>query len=246
MDSLHLASNGLPPRVRTKALDETDIGSLDWVGLNGNVDLIHDDALLYLDDTSYLDSTTFLDEFGLRLSIDWARDTDWYRTEQHHRGWIPKFPSTCENLAWWQALWRKVGTEQIENGRWRIPEDEVTRVQGDLQDFRNALEAIAEHPKFDLFIWSPPLFDVESLSETFESEAETASVADWRSGVPEPFITLITDLECEDVPKGGHLFSPNRDWKEINLTLIIRNDLPLFYVWGLFEQQDKRFSSLDP
>ncbi|KAJ7093058.1 hypothetical protein C8R44DRAFT_890836 [Mycena epipterygia] len=163
---------------------------------------------------------------------------------------------------------RPVGAAQREDNRWIIPEALVVTYQDDLRNFCNALEAVTEHPKYDLFIWNPPLFEVELLSATYDSEADiqrvgaeakraildiwghlawwTASVANWHEGVPEDIVRRIKALNFAATPKHGCIISLNRDWREINLPLLIKNDIAVFYVWGLFEQQDKRFSSLDP
>ncbi|KAJ6457821.1 hypothetical protein C8R47DRAFT_1246875 [Mycena vitilis] len=268
MNVFYRSKGGLVVPITTQRVNEEEEDSCDWVGLNGSCDRIPEDALRWQDDTEYLTSNADLDEFGLRPSLDWVRDVDWLRSQEHARAWLPRFNPTEVGNRWYYNLWAKVPGEQLQGQRWRIKEASALTMRGDVIDFNDMLEAVGEHPKYDTYTWCPPQFDIECLSDPYESEADvqrvaanarrsildiwgllawwTASVASWRDGMPESTCRNIEALNLAATPKRGVLLSPSRDWKEMNLPLLIRNDIPVYFMWGDAEKADPRFSRLNP
>jgi hypothetical protein len=180
---------------------------------------------------------------------------------------VPLKESDKDEFPWFRALNRRIETEP--NG------DDVKftlsahlQMKKDLVSFRDMVEAIAEHPKYDIFTWVPPLFDCERIEAEFADDglaqataAEAkravlvilgflswwmASVSSWKIHLPEPIVNKIVALELQAMPRRGFLLALNKVWKEANFPLWVRHRLPLFWVWGLFEERDPRFKRLNP
>ncbi|KAJ7841667.1 hypothetical protein B0H13DRAFT_1910132 [Mycena leptocephala] len=266
MDRLFLDSKGRIPPVTTRHLDDEE-PSLEWVGINGSCNRIPDNALACQDDLSYLNTSEFLDQYGLRTGIDWARDVDWHRKEHHARAFLPLFAPNVASAPWYQALWTKIPSERTHDGQYRFLEADVLVLLRDLRSFHNLLNAVVEHPKYDLYIDSPAEFDSGTLTETWDSDALlqkvaaeakraaldiwahlawwTASVSDWRNGLSAEVIQKLTELDFAATAKRGVLVCPVQDWPELNFPLLCCNNVPVYYVWGTLEQHDKRFTCLD-
>ncbi|KAJ7837319.1 hypothetical protein B0H13DRAFT_1651614 [Mycena leptocephala] len=249
-------------------VDEDDPHSISWQGIGGDCrDSIPANAMEYIDDVSYLENDDF-DELGLHRAIEPALQPDWHRPEEHFRGWIPTGPEEGGQSEWFQDLHTPIPVELTSGGRWQIAEDILQQMVLDVTSFRDALEALAEHPKYDTYVACPALFDLPSLHESYESVRDiqivctkakravlehwgvmawwTASVTEWGVDVPEPIVAKVNGWNLLSRPKRGFLISIPRDWPEVNFGHLIRNQIPLFYLWGIVEGKDPRFRRLDP
>jgi hypothetical protein len=204
--------------------------------------------LEYIDDVSYLNNEDF-NEVGVHCVIEPATQADWYRPEEHFRGWMPVGPEPGQPAEWFQDFSVPLAVEQSADGKWQIEEELLQRMVRDLVSFRDALEAIAEHPKYDTYVACPALFDLPSLHDTFDTVRDvqivgckakrtvlehwgvlawwTASVTAWGEGIPEPIVTKILGWNLLSRPKRGLLISIPRDWAELNFGHLIRNRVPL-------------------
>jgi hypothetical protein len=268
MDRLFLLGDGSLPLLSSSPLDLDDPHSISWHGIGGDCyDSVPANAMDYIDDVSYLNNENF-DELGVQRTVELATRVDWYRPDEHYRGWIPTGPEASWPTEWFQDLDTPIAVEQTAGGRWQISEDTLQPIVADLVSFRDALEALAEHPKYDTYVACPALFDLPALHESYDTTREvqivcskakravlnhwgvlawwTASVANWSEGVPEPIIAKITTWNLLSRPKRGFLTSIARDWGDINFGHLIRNCVPLFYLWGIVESHNPRFRRLDP
>ncbi|KAJ7149535.1 hypothetical protein C8R46DRAFT_915703, partial [Mycena filopes] len=73
-----------------------------------------------------------------------------------------------------------------------------------------------------------------------------SAVPGWDVGLPEEVVERILGWNLLSRPKRGFLVSLTRDWKEINFSRLISVGVPLYYVWGIFEDADPRFLPLSP
>ncbi|KAJ7227955.1 hypothetical protein C8J57DRAFT_1252192 [Mycena rebaudengoi] len=190
----------------------------EWIGWFIPCTRIPADALAHATGPTYHSSIVELDHLGINRRLDWVLYPDWHRHEEH-----------------WRAEAR-------------------SRMRVDLVSFRDMVEAVAEHRKYDIFTWAPAMFDISRLETEFASEREAqataadakramldmwgflswwmASIADWKTGMPEPIVDKIVALELLIPPKRGFLVSLTRDWKEANWFLWARHRIPVFYIWG--------------
>ncbi|KAJ7913092.1 hypothetical protein B0H13DRAFT_1874158 [Mycena leptocephala] len=249
-------------------VDDDDPHSASWQGIGGDChSSLPTNALQYIDNVNYLNDIDF-DEVGMHRTFEPARDPGWHRPDEHYRGWIPTGPEGERPMEWFQDLATPIPVEQTSGGLWQIAEEALQPIVRDLTSFREALEAVAEHPKYDMYVACPALFDIASVHQSFDTIREvqilggkakhavlehwgimawwTSSVSNWGEGVPENIVARISAWNLLSRPKRGFLVSLPRDWCEMNFGHLIRNGVPLFYLWGLVEDSDPRFTRLDP
>ncbi|KAJ6472382.1 hypothetical protein C8R47DRAFT_1221888 [Mycena vitilis] len=252
-------------------VDDDNNEGLSWYGIGGHCrESIPVNALDYIDNVDYLKLThqDDFDDVGRYLALEPATQPDWRRPEEHYRGWMPLAPEEGMPTEWWQSLETATPVQQSSAGLWQIQEDHLQKMVGDLVSFRDGVEALCEHPKYDTYIACPDLFDIDCLHKSYETMREVqitaahgkrsmlemfghmgswiATVADWAEGLPEPIVAKILSWNLLSRPKRGFLISMSRDWQDIDLGHLIQNKVPLYYVWGLFEAYDTRFRRLDP
>ncbi|KAJ7906577.1 hypothetical protein B0H13DRAFT_2333313 [Mycena leptocephala] len=130
------------------------------------------------------------------------------------------------------------------------------------------MEEVCGSELYDAESHTPDLFEVERLDLEYGCELDvhrmvmdarrsvlanmghiawwTGSMSNWMRGLTGSVIDKILQMQLPTYEKRGYLISINRDWREVNFPLLIRHEIPFFFVWGLFESRDKRFLRLDP
>ncbi|KAJ7882130.1 hypothetical protein B0H13DRAFT_2344765 [Mycena leptocephala] len=210
--------------------------------------------------------------FGRFMSIEWMDEVDWYRPEDHTRGWIPILDptDTPDSLpAKWARMTKTVlDFVQDDEGYFSLMEGMKVELLADCQKFRNLVEHVAEHPSYDAGIHSPPLFDVDRIDLQYITEKDihrmvadarrsvlanwgqlswwTASIRNWYQGLDRNICEEIHELGLTKMNKQGFLISLHQDWRELNFPLLIDNHVPLFYIHGVLDGRDKHFIRLDP
>ncbi|KAJ7077660.1 hypothetical protein B0H15DRAFT_805118 [Mycena belliarum] len=268
MDSLYMNWNGVVAEVFTKRVNRDDEFSPEWCGLGFSCSVIPDNALDSRDRALYIDGSADFDDAGHYRGIEPALHPDWDHPDEPYRAWIPLRAEEGAAPEWWQDFGAPARTRARDDGLWEFFPDDRAQRRADLELFRSLMEGVAEHPKYDLFIWCPPLFDVESLDAAYVSDRDaqrvsceskrsmleiwghlsrwTSCIADWDAGLPANVAASVINLSLSARPKRGVLLSLTRDWKHVNIPLLVRHEVPVFYVWGMFEQADKRFYRLNP
>ncbi|KAJ7123905.1 hypothetical protein C8R46DRAFT_1050301 [Mycena filopes] len=248
-------------------VDEEVEQSRSWQGIGGHCRLaIPRSALERMDDVTYLTANENFDDLGRLRDIEPATTADWYHSTEPYRGYIPTSPEAGQVAEWFQALGSATPHERTEAGRWRIPAGPI--MENDLIAFRDAVEAIAEHPKYDINIWSPAAFNSSDLQGEFSTLLDLqiagtqakrgildmwghlawwiSSIPDWNEDLPVEVVEHILGWNLLSRPKRGFLVSLTQDWTEMNFGLLIRLGVPLYYVWGTPEESDPRFLRLSP
>ncbi|KAJ6469237.1 hypothetical protein DFH09DRAFT_955248 [Mycena vulgaris] len=269
MDVLNTTLLGNVPRISTIPVDESNPASDEWVGLNRSCTLIPENALQVAEERIYQNDDTPVDEWGRYQTIEWADQADWYGSEHHSRGWITLAKSNDTGRGSWARKTRtKFEVEQLPDGTFKLAKAARELITEDLTWYRELLEDVCEHDLYDAHTHSPPLFDIERVEGEFESEEGvhrmamdakrtildicghlawwTASVPGWLHGLDNGVVEKVWSLDLRSFPARGYLISVNQDWREINFPLLVQMDIPLYYVWGPFEQRDPRFTRLDP
>ncbi|KAJ6478854.1 hypothetical protein C8R47DRAFT_1219401 [Mycena vitilis] len=252
-------------------VDDDNPSSLSWWGIGGHCyDAIHNKALDYMDDVSYLasDNAQLFDDVGRYRLLEFATHPDWRRPDEHYRGWMPTAPEPGQPAEWWQDYEASTPVEQTAEGKWQIPEEHLQLMLRTVVSFRDAVEGVSESPKYDTYVSCPLEFEVDILHNSFDSVLElqiaathakrsvgemwghlacwTSVVSGWYEGLPEPIVAKINGWKLLNRPKRGFLISVRRDWQDIDFGHLIHHGVPLYYVWGLFESSNPRFSRLDP
>ncbi|KAJ7080895.1 hypothetical protein B0H15DRAFT_803823 [Mycena belliarum] len=269
MEVLNTDLSGAVPRVYTRPVDRSNPSSVEWVGLNKSVDYIPEHALELREEGNYQGDHTPTDQWGQFTTIEWADEPDWYGTEVHFRGWIPLAKEgDTKRGAWARNTKVNMGAVLGEDGRYHLVEDATHLVQRDLIWFRELLENVCESALYELHTHSPPLFDIERVDAAYATENDvhkmvmdtrrsileieghlswwTAAVEGWLEGLPYDVVERVWSLDLRSYKPRGYLIAVSQDWKELNFPLLVRHSVPLFYVWGLFEERDSRFQCLDP
>ncbi|KAJ7176547.1 hypothetical protein C8R46DRAFT_1245215 [Mycena filopes] len=154
-------------------VDEDAMESRSWQGIGGHCRLaIPRTALDHVDDVTYLTNNEEFDDLGRLLPIEPATMADWYRPTEPFRGFIPTAPEPGQAAEWFQALDCATPSELTSSGGWRIPAGHCAVMENDLTTFRDAVNTIAGHPKYDIHTWSPAEFDLADLQQEFSSPLE--------------------------------------------------------------------------
>ncbi|KAJ6517368.1 hypothetical protein C8R47DRAFT_1063057 [Mycena vitilis] len=252
------------------AVDDNE-DSVSWHGIGGHCqDSIPRNALNYIDNVPSVSNNliTSYDELGRYRLLEFATQPDWRRPEEHFRGWMPTGPERGQPAEWWQDYGEGTLVEESSDGKWCIPDVPLQLMVRTLVSFRDAVEAIAENPKYDTYVHAPLEFDNNSLHQSFDTVHElqiiathakrsvgemwghlaswTSTVSGWDEGLPVPIVDKINGWRLLSRPKRGFLISLRRDWEDIDFGHLIAMGVPLFYVWGLFESTNARFGRLNP
>ncbi|KAK7053879.1 hypothetical protein R3P38DRAFT_3171218 [Favolaschia claudopus] len=272
MSELPRYPNGRIRRLFTQLIDPEDEVTDEWVGINGVCSNIPSNALDYSARLHYQDQYSAMDEFGRYLTIEWADQPDWYNLRYHARGWIPLAKEDdLKRGAWARSTRTHLELEGPDaNGQWAIAEADRREVEADLRFFRSLLEDLGESPLMDLeaHIQVPTLFEYNRLGSAHNSQSEvhelvmearrsmlehmgwiswwTESIPGWRDGVPPSAIRDVEDLELSTYAKTGYLFQLGQVYKSVNFGLLVRKEVPFYYMWSSLEMMNKRLARLDP
>ncbi|KAF8174357.1 hypothetical protein K438DRAFT_1682860, partial [Mycena galopus ATCC 62051] len=246
-----------------------DEGSLDWIGIHKHCAAVPKDAL-DKDDHPQQEDDSPVDEFGRYRSIEWTDEPDWYRPDSHTRGWIPLAKEGDLRRGAWARATRSrfhlLGPS--DSGKWMLADQERLMVRNDLSHLRHLVEEVGESELLDSETAIPPLFEIDRVDLEFDRQDDvqhlgmdarraaldmmgflnwwTTAIPRWMAGLPVEVVNSVEALELSRYEKRGYLISVNRDWKTCNFSLLVKRGVPFFYVWGIFEMQDKRFHRLTP
>ncbi|KAJ7884948.1 hypothetical protein B0H13DRAFT_1889723 [Mycena leptocephala] len=255
----------------TAKVDPEDEFSLEWIGLNKSCSVIPRRALDYIDAHHYQLDSSPVDEFGRFKTIEWADQPDWFNPEDHARGWIPLY----RDEDYRRGAWAKQTTAYmpvigpLTDGLWRLADLSAELVRNDVIYFQDLMEEICLGKIYDDETYLPALFDIDRVNARYSSEMGVHRMVmdarrsvlnnlghiswwmagtggDWMRGLTNEVVQKVLDLDLMTDEKRGYLISVNRDWKNLNFPLLLRHNVPLYFVWGLFESRDPRFKRLDP
>ncbi|KAJ7123918.1 hypothetical protein C8R46DRAFT_1050314 [Mycena filopes] len=249
-----------PTTMNRARVEEDNEDSLEWIGVNKTCLAIPEEAMLRIDDLHHQEDGCAVDEYGRYRSIE--HDAQW-------RGFIPlRRTGDFRRGAWARQTKSRMPVDVGANGCWTLAENSATTVSSDILHFRELVEEICGSELFDEETGAPAIFDVDRIHDSFASELEVhtmvadahrslldamgficwwmSSVKTWTKGLTGVIVDHLLNLRLSSDDKRGYLISVNRDWKEANFALWISNKIPFFYVWGMFEQSEQRFTRLDP
>ncbi|KAJ7232113.1 hypothetical protein C8J57DRAFT_1250767 [Mycena rebaudengoi] len=240
-----------------------------WNVLDSTTATACDDAVDYCNNPTLLEDVRETDEYGNFLTMEPARDPGWYQAEHHTDGFIPLGPIIGVALPWYRHLHHKVPiTECVEEQVERAAASKA-QMRRSFDDLWDIVFALSEHPLYDnKHTRRPTEFDVSLLDTFFASDEDAQVVAaqarrsalrivwwiswfanavpDWVSHVNSVTHDYIAKLHLSRTPKRGFLIKINRDWNSLDFKFLVGNNVPLLYIWGLFESNERRFRRLTP
>ncbi|KAJ7699670.1 hypothetical protein B0H17DRAFT_1196276 [Mycena rosella] len=230
-------------------VDDEEGYTPEWVGLNKNCSAIPAGALDLSEERDYQNESTGIDQFGRYDTIEWADEPDWYAAETHSRGWIPLHKEGDTSRGTWAQDTKKVLAYlgPLDNGSFQLAPQVVDELKRDLGYFRELLEdagSTTRDPRRlakDVHGRTSRVLDVLGHIAWW-----TAAVPSWLHNLPNDVVGKVWDLNLREYKLRGFLITITRDWREVNIPLLILFNVPLFYVWDLFDERDKRFARLNP
>ncbi|KAJ7255164.1 hypothetical protein C8J57DRAFT_1518108 [Mycena rebaudengoi] len=244
-------------------------GECEWNILGSTVASACDDALDYADNPALLDEPRDTDMYGNFITMEPGWHPCWYQSELHSDGFIPVGTAVGVKLPWYRHLDRKVPTAEGDEGQFEFVAASKEQVRRSLEDLWDIIFALSDHPQFDnKYTKRPVKFDVSRLDSFFALEDDAQDTAasarrtalhvvgwiswfmscvrDWVSHVNSATRDAITQLHLARFSKHGFLVKLNRDWSELDFKFLVESEVPLLYMWGLFESNDRRFRRLTP
>ncbi|KAJ7233356.1 hypothetical protein C8J57DRAFT_1532477 [Mycena rebaudengoi] len=270
MDTLYLDAEGAVP-VHSKCYIDADAEiSPSWVGLNKNVAAIHPNSLACEDDLRYLQEGYNAGDDGLSNDLEWSLFPDWLRDTYEYRAFIPLKEERLDDDEPfpWYRLMRSTTSSMTVGEVHHVSPPEHEKMHRDLAKFQQYVDALRRSPAFNEKCRVPETFDASRLYGSFTSDKEmqivctqakrsmlemwgfmswwTTFVPTWRTGVRYDFYIQIDNLRLSSAPKRGALISLRKDCQRLNIAGWLKQNVPLFYVWGVFEETCEKLIRLDP
>ncbi|KAK7018472.1 hypothetical protein R3P38DRAFT_3200841 [Favolaschia claudopus] len=242
-----------------------------WVGLNCSLDLVPPKAWDYINRFSYHSHTASTNSEGWFEDMEYAWRPDWDQHDRFFRAWIPVIKGGPDEL---KGLWymsRLLNSRRVApnpQDKWLIPNPLRENIVADLKLAETIVEGIASKSPFFGKVPRPPPFYYDSLYRTRETQKEACSLLasavrsmlehlgfiywristdfDWQRDLTNYIIRAIEDFKLHQFGKRGVLLHLARDWKEMNVPLFLKHEVPVAYPWTLHERVDMRFACLAP
>ncbi|KAJ7115758.1 hypothetical protein C8R44DRAFT_553211, partial [Mycena epipterygia] len=208
------------------------------------------------------------DESGLFVKMEWSRFADWFNLDKDWMAWIPVLDEPGESGSWYFSTFSKVSVGRADFDNYIIPSELQETIATDLKIGWNCLQAIKHSPLFPARAPHPTEFRYDSLNFAKDSEQEVLAElmrAAWKMLEYLGFINwwtrtqegwqYVTDHNCHDdidhfqlsrFSRRGVILNLARDWKGINLPMLLEHDVPVFYPWTQREECHARFGRLAP
>ncbi|KAK7027586.1 hypothetical protein R3P38DRAFT_2776502 [Favolaschia claudopus] len=217
------------------AVDSGDPRTLTWYGLGGDCKAsVASGADEYLDDTTHLEQNTTYDDVGRYTCLDPGWQPDWFRDEKSYADWTPISAATGCDIDY------EMGVDlQMHEGQWQYTEDALEEMAGDLTRMWQVVNAIKGHGKYEVDSACPVEFNLDVLYNGYDTSKEA-------QGIPIDLIRNVQLWKLEGHKKRGFLVSLHRDWQSLNFGLLVASDVPIYYIWGLFDSTNARFGRLNP
>lgn len=242
-----------------------------WYSPNHPINIISDDAHKLSNATSFSEYNDATGDDGELLTIEWAEQPDWYDHGKPWRAYIPVqrtvIPIEGLQRDWYQNL-RRPAPYIPYGDKYKLDPEWTTHACKDLETWYGYVESITFTYQFDGLSPMPPEFDRFRLQDAFFSVLESRVVAgqakraaldylgfisewiltvvNWEDGMDSPDVEAIRNLELEKTEKRGVLFSPTRDFHEVDIAGWVRNKVPVFYLWDACCKLSPRLSRLRP
>ncbi|KAJ7629340.1 hypothetical protein B0H17DRAFT_1218212 [Mycena rosella] len=185
------------------------------------------------------------DELGRFLSNDWAVDPAYYDPGNHTDAFIPVSPADDCRLPWFRNMNTEVEVHPTEDLMYKFVPDAREMMRRSDKDLWDMVYALLEHPFYDSETKRlPPFTPTPSTGHLSPPQKRKPSRAGKARVSPAARMgDLVDDRSAKPY---GVIINLRHDWREINLPLLVGNNVPVFYIWGMFESCEARFLRLAP
>ncbi|KAF8074477.1 hypothetical protein FPV67DRAFT_1665239 [Lyophyllum atratum] len=254
---------------RITGFEERRIDDDCWVGLNSVTERIPKEAAAYHDRAQSPhgpDALTMPD--GAYFDMEWAVNPSWFHLSKHHHAWIPVADQKKLSTPWYYRFDRPGEIRELHDGTATFEVSYQNTMLRDLVRIKDYVRGASDQAQQSGAIYLPTPFDPYRVHEVFESKAEIIRVSaeakrsaleclgfvNWRRSLfPDTYkywldeeIKEIDALELGKMPKRGILVDLERDWKQLDFTVLLKHDVPVFYRWTAELAEDSRFARFDP
>ncbi|KAJ7665842.1 hypothetical protein DFH06DRAFT_984794 [Mycena polygramma] len=255
----------------TGVIPEPHIGSFDgttWVALNCTLELLPPHAMRHIDAVTLHSSTAAINDDGTFTEMEWSSLPLWHHHERDYRAWMPVSRSPHPDDPWFMQTAQTGLFESTASDPYVLIESQRARIVADIQRAAAAVQDIVTRPPFSALHPRPPLFDVEALYKGRGSERDARALvtaarrnmlehlgflswrkstcSQWARDVKKETINAVEEFGIDRYEKRGVLIHLARDWKEISLQTLLKNEVPVLYPWTVREEVDARFACLSP
>ncbi|KAK7053884.1 hypothetical protein R3P38DRAFT_2501522 [Favolaschia claudopus] len=258
-------------RGRIPDSDIRELKEVVWVGLNCSLDLLPANAWDYVNRYSYHTHTVAINQEGWFENMEYAHRPDWEQHDRSFRAWIPVLKGGSEDG---KDLWymnRLLNSRRVvpnPQDKWIIPNPLRDSIIADLRLAETVVAGIVSKAPFFGRIPKPQPFYYDSLHNARETQKEacvllasavrcmlehlgfifwrTSTDDDWSKDQTHYIIRAVGDFNLGRFGKRGVLLHLVRDWKEMNIPVLLKNEVPVLYPWTLHERVDLRFACLAP
>ncbi|KAF8064832.1 hypothetical protein FPV67DRAFT_1419452 [Lyophyllum atratum] len=254
---------------RVVSFEERKIDDDLWIGLNGVTELIPKEAAAYhgkaLDPHG---SNALIRPDGTFFDMEWADSPGWFHLEKHYHAWIPIADKKKLSTPWYYRLNHTGEIRDFHEGSATFEPSSQSTMVSDLYRFSEYFRGAADLARESGAVHIPTPFDPPRVHEIFDSRAiavktnveakrsilECLGFINWRRscfpGRDKYWLAAelkeIEALDLRQYTKRGILVDLERDWYQIDFTVLLKNDVPIFYRWTDELANEPRFARFDP
>lgn len=207
--------------------------------------------------------------------MEWGLDIDWYDHDACWRPYIPLKadsvgvePLSGSSSDWFFDFDMTTPYDHLSTGIFIVPEATRDQIHNDISTWAWCVDDICSNHPFPPGTAQPPEFDLSTLIKGFPTLVElqaaggicrrmavnylgfllwwTLSVSHWDVNLDHSIVATIQSLQLSRFPRRGVLVDLECDWQEINLPNLIRDHVPVAYIWTPALASLPHFTSLSP
>ena len=234
------------------------IGQIDWVALNAPASAIPVEAMDYKSQRGQ--DQKLKGPTGVYLEMEWGLDLDWYDHEASWRPYIPlKSEEWCDTSVsksgsnWFFDFEMSTPWEHLSTGVFIVPHDTRASIEEDLINLSWCIDEITTSHPFPFNSSRPPPLDMGLLLCAFNSSEElqaagctakrmavdylgflswwTSSISGWDAELDRHVVAYLKEIQLHCFRKRGVLVDLERDWRHVNISNLIRHQVPVAYPW---------------
>jgi hypothetical protein len=262
MDQLYKGSNS-----RVTGFEERRIEPFRWISLGGDSDRIPLEAADFMQDPSNPRTDALTGPTGALLQMESARTPSWHHLAKHWRDWIPVPENPDLRPKWFFQLGNHTKKEDDGKGQCCINADLIVEIGNDLRDVELSVQDICREKGYT----NNPQPEAFQQSELYKAYNSTEDLERTIAGAKRNMLEHIGFLNwwvlCvpsranwfsinqrrefleegyHHMPKQGVLLSLQCDWRQVNIPMLIKHDVPVHYPWTDNTTHKPHFARLDP
>ncbi|KDR77390.1 hypothetical protein GALMADRAFT_51145, partial [Galerina marginata CBS 339.88] len=235
-----------------------------WIGLNCEPSFVS----VHVDEAKDLANwhERLVGSAGEFLDLEPATEADWYRREIQWEGWIP-LDSVIQPKPWYFDMIAPIPYTPMEEGFF-VKEEHLTVCRENYESIESYVEEITQCDRFPIGTPRPAPFDITQLAKGFVSIRELqkagaaskrailsrlgflswwmSSVSKWYQVISDETVNRIESLRPRFGRKKGYIVDFEEYWREVNVSLWLKHQLPIYYRLTWTMRRNPRFTKIDP